>query len=62
VPYFIGRVLLPEGVFVLAQLKAEKGDLKIDREMELVVEPIFRDESGKEFIGYRFKSTIGSDQ
>jgi uncharacterized OB-fold protein len=55
VPYFIGRVLLPEGVFVLTQLKAEKEDLKIDREMELVVEPIFREESGKEFIGYKFR-------
>jgi uncharacterized OB-fold protein len=54
-PYFIGRVLLPEGVFVLAQLKAEKADLKINREMELVVESLYRDEAGKESMGYKFK-------
>jgi benzoylsuccinyl-CoA thiolase BbsA subunit len=54
IPYLIGRVLLPEGVFVLAQLKAKKEDLKIDMDMELVVESIYRDETGKEIIGYKF--------
>ena len=55
VPYFIGRVLLPEGVFVLTQLKAGKEDLKINMDMELVVESIYRDEGGKELIGYKFR-------
>ena len=55
VPYCIGRVLLPEGVFVLAQLKSRKEDLKINMDMELVVEPIYRDESGEERWGYKFK-------
>ena len=55
IPYLIGRVLLPEGVFVLAQLKAGKEDLKINMDMELVVESIYRDESGVELIGYKFK-------
>lgn len=54
IPYLIGRVLLPEGVFVLAQLKAKKEDLRIDMDMELVVESIYRDEIGKEVIGYKF--------
>jgi benzoylsuccinyl-CoA thiolase BbsA subunit len=54
IPYLIGRVLLPEGVFVLTQLKARKEDLKINRDMKLVVESIYRDEIGKEIIGYKF--------
>jgi uncharacterized OB-fold protein len=54
IPYLIGRVLLPEGVFVLTQLKAKKEDLKINMNMELVVESIYRDEIGKEIIGYKF--------
>ena len=55
VPYLIGRVQLPEGVFVLSQLKARKEDLRIHMEMELVVEPICRDEKGDEVMGYRFR-------
>jgi len=54
VPYIIGRVLLPEGVFVLAQLKAGKEELRINMDMKLVVESIYRDEVGKETIGYKF--------
>jgi len=55
VPYIIGRVLLAEGVFVLAQLKARKEDLRINMDMDLMVESIYRDENGREFIGYKFK-------
>jgi uncharacterized OB-fold protein len=54
IPYLIGRVLLPEGVFVLTQLKARKEDLKINADMKLVVESIYSNESGKETIGYKF--------
>jgi uncharacterized OB-fold protein len=54
IPYLIGRVLLPEGVFVLTQLKAKKEELKIDMDMELVVESIYREDTGKEIIGYKF--------
>jgi len=57
VPYIIGRVLLPEGVFVLTQLRARKEDLKIDMDMKLVVESIYCDESGKEIMGYKFMPT-----
>jgi benzoylsuccinyl-CoA thiolase BbsA subunit len=55
VPYIIGRVLLSEGVFVLTHLKAGKEDLRINMDMELVVEPIYQDEKGKGLTGYKFK-------
>ena len=55
VPYLIGRVLMPEGVFVLTQLKAEKKELKANMDMELIVESICRDESGKTLFAYKFK-------
>jgi uncharacterized OB-fold protein len=55
VPYVIGRVLLPEGVFVLSQLAARKEDLRIDLEMALIVEPAYRDAGGNEVFGYKFK-------
>ena len=54
-PYFIGRIFLPEGVFVLAQLDAEKEDLHINREMELFLESAGYDENGKELKRYKFK-------
>jgi uncharacterized protein len=55
VPYIIGRVLLPEGVFVLAQLKAKEQRLKVNMDMELVVESIYKDENGVEQLAYKFK-------
>ena len=55
VPYIIGRVLLSEGVFVLTHLKAGKGDLKINMDMELMVEPIYQDANGKGLTGYKFR-------
>lgn len=54
-PYMIGRVLLPEGVFVLAQLDARKEDLRIDLEMELLVELIYCDNDGKDVWAYKFR-------
>ncbi len=54
IPYLIGRVFLPEGVFILTQLKGRKEDLKINADMKLVIESIYCDESGKEIIGYKF--------
>jgi uncharacterized OB-fold protein len=55
VPYMIGRVLLPDGVFVLAQLDAPKEELRIDLEMELLVESIYRDEDGGDVWAYKFR-------
>lgn len=54
-PYIIGRILLPEGVFILSQLEAEFEDLSIGQEMQLAVKNIYRDDSGNEVIGYIFK-------
>ncbi len=63
VPYFIGRVVLPEGVFVLTQLEARKEDLRINLEMELLIGPIYRDETtGKELWCYKFRPLrLGSE-
>lgn len=55
IPYIVGRVLLPEGVFILTQIKAKKQDLKINMDMELIVEPIYQDENGIDRLGYKFK-------
>lgn len=55
VPYVIGRVQLPEGVFILSQIKAAAGDLHVGMEMELVAEPIFSDQNGNEQLGYKFQ-------
>jgi len=55
VPYLIGRVVLPEGVFVLAQLKARKEDLRINLEMELLVERADPEQTGGPPISYKFR-------
>jgi len=55
VPYIVGRILLPEGVFVLSQLKGNLINFKIDMEMELIVDTIYYDESDKEVKAYLFK-------
>ena len=53
-PYIIGRVLLPEGVFVLSQLDAEFNDLKVDMEMQLTFKNLYKDACGNEVTGYMF--------
>jgi uncharacterized OB-fold protein len=53
-PYIIGRVLLPEGVFVLSQLDAEFNDLKVNMKMELTVKNLYVDDCGNEVTGYMF--------
>jgi uncharacterized OB-fold protein len=55
VPYMIGRVQLPEGVFVLAQLAARKEDLRIDLPMELLVEMTCPNESEARGFCYKFR-------
>ena len=55
VPYLIGRVLLPEGVFVLSQLKGKKEELRINLEMELLVEPLEMGESDVSPLCYKFR-------
>jgi uncharacterized OB-fold protein len=53
-PYIVGRVLLPEGVFVLSQLDAEFGDLKVNMEMQLTVKNLYIDDCGNEVPGFMF--------
>jgi len=55
VPYLVGRVLLPEGVFILTQLKGKLEDFKIDMEMELTAETIYLDACDKGVRAYLFK-------
>lgn len=57
-PYVIGFVDLPEGIKLFSLLtQCEPWDevLKVDMEMEMVVETIRRDEDGTEIIGYKFR-------
>ena len=47
-PFALAAVELPEGIVVLGQVAAGYGvdDLAVGREVELVVEPLYTDESG----------------
>jgi uncharacterized OB-fold protein len=56
VPYAMGVVELPEGVYIETHLKAEKlEDLSIGQEVELVIETIWNDTKGTELIGFKFQ-------
>lgn len=55
VPYAMGIVELPEGVYIPALLKADKFDnLSVGMDVELIVEKIWEDEM-MELIGYKFQ-------
>jgi uncharacterized OB-fold protein len=54
-PYTIGLVELPEGLRVMGMLTGcDLDDIKIDMPLELVVEPLYRDESGRDVLTYKF--------
>jgi len=56
VPYAMGVVELPEGVYIDTPLKAERlEDLSIGQEVELVIEPIWDDGKGTELTGFKFQ-------
>jgi uncharacterized protein len=57
VPYAIGVVELPEGVYVETPLKADRlEDLTVGMEVELVIEKIWEDQAtGTELIGFKFQ-------
>lgn len=60
-PYVIGFVDLPEGIKLFSLLtQCEPWDevLKVDMEMEMVIETIRRDEEGTEIIGYKFRPVL----
>jgi uncharacterized OB-fold protein len=56
VPYAIGIVKLPDGVFIETLLKTEKlEDLYIGQTMELLIEPVWEDPNGVELTGFKFQ-------
>ena len=55
-PYFVGVVELPEGERIRTLLTdGDSASLKIGDEMELVIEVVYEDESGREVLGWKFK-------
>jgi len=56
VPYALGVIELPEGVYIDSPLKVEKfKDISIGMDMELVIEKIWEDANGNELIGFKFR-------
>ena len=58
-PFALAAVELPEGIVVLGQVAAGYGvdDLSVGAEVELVVEPLYTDESGERTI-WRWKPAV----
>lgn len=55
-PFGVGLVELPEGIRVMGILtNCQIEDLKIDTEVELVVDKLYEDEQGNEFLTWKFK-------
>jgi uncharacterized OB-fold protein len=54
-PYAVGYVELPDGVLVESRLIVDDlGSLRIGQEMDLVAEPVFRDDQGRQVVSYAF--------
>ena len=54
-PYAIGLVELPEGLRVMGMLTGcELDEIRIDMALQLVVEPLYRDDCGVEVLTYKF--------
>ena len=55
-PYVIGYVDLPEGLRIFAPLaECNEENLKIDMDLEVIVDKIREDEAGQAVYGYKFK-------
>jgi uncharacterized OB-fold protein len=55
-PFGQGFVKMPSGIRVISVLdSADPKELKIGRDMELVVNKLFEDEEGNDVMGYKFK-------
>ena len=55
-PYFVGVVELPEGERIRTLLTdGDSSSLKIGDEMEVVIEVIYEDESGRDVLGWKFQ-------
>lgn len=56
VPFGQGFVLMPEGVSICSVLaSADPDELKVGRDMELVIFKLYEDEDGNEVMSYKFK-------
>jgi uncharacterized OB-fold protein len=56
VPYAFGYIDLPEGVRILSLLTGWQKDLlRLDMDMELVIEKFLDDPDGNEVYGYKFR-------
>ena len=56
VPYAYGVVELPEGIRIMSLLTSKDLDsLDVGMDVSLVVEPLFRDEEGRNVLTYKFK-------
>jgi uncharacterized OB-fold protein len=63
-PYAIGLVELPEGLRVMGMLTGfALDDIAIDAPVELVVETLYRDPSGREVLTYKYApgAAVGSE-
>lgn len=64
-PFALAAVELPEGIVVLGQVARGWGvaDLRVGGEVELVVEPLYRDETGERLV-WRWKpvTALGEEQ
>lgn len=55
-PYVIGVVKLPEGLRIMGMLTdTPLADVHIDMEVELTVEPLYRDQKGRDVLTYKFR-------
>lgn len=55
-PYVVAYVDLPEGVRVFTHLTdCDPSDLKIDMDVEMVIDFLRKDEDGNNLIGYKFR-------
>ena len=61
-PYLAGIVELPEGERIRTLLTgADAASLKIGDKMELVIDVVYEDESGREVLGWKFKPEGGGE-
>jgi uncharacterized OB-fold protein len=59
-PYPIGLIELPEGLKVIAKLTGIEHDaLDVGVEVELVLEPLYRDDSGRDVVTYAYAPLDG---
>jgi uncharacterized OB-fold protein len=61
-PYLAGIVEIPEGERIRTMLTgADAASLKIGDKMELVIDVVYEDESGREVLGWKFKPVGGGE-